>query len=57
MCFAPRKMLCDYHGFSLMLADSGHFLCSKISPVLPSFSFGTDPPIVFDSVGRDVGTH
>lgn len=22
--------------------------------MLPSFSFGTDPPIVFDSVGRDV---
>ena len=50
-------MLYEYHGFSLMLADSGHFLCSKISPALPSSSFGTDPPIVFDRVGQDVGTH
>ena len=57
MCFAPWKVLGECDGFSLMLADSGHFLCSKISPALPSSSFGTDPPIVFDRVGQDVGTH
>ena len=57
MCVAPWKMLFEYHGFSLTLADSGHFLCSKISPVLLSSSFGTDPPIVFDRVGCDVGAH